>query len=164
MNINPYLNAAVQLTAPGLHKASGLAPVVNYGKTDGSDPYVPPLEFRTANQLGNMSANVVLAATLLGFAFDDYVSEKLKIGKGWAPAVGAVAGITATNAIAGATQGGASAGLGYLMGGASALLPLGIASWALNQSTENKTTVKVLAGLAILPVVVGVVRGVSKSE
>lgn len=163
MQINPLLNAAVQLTAPSLHKASGLVPIVNYGDPS-SDPYGPPVSFKQATKLGSVSANVVLLSTLLGFAFDSYFAEKFKIGKGWGPAVGAVAGITATNAIAGTAQGGISAGSGYLLGGASALIPLGVAGMLLDKTSENKTTVKVLAALAALPVVVGVYKGVTRAE
>ena len=158
---NPLLDVAMQYGAAYAHRALPAAPVVrNYGADDNASAAV---SFQQAAKFGGLSASVVLCGALMGFAFDEYFSAKAKTPKGWGPVVGAVAGVAATNAIAGLSQG-VPAAAGYALGGAGALVPLGVAAYALDKSTEDKTTVKVLAVLAGLSVVTGVVRGVMRSE
>jgi hypothetical protein len=162
MHPNPLVNAAIQYGAERIVPAiAPFAPLVSYGNPE--EAQQSRVTFTQASKIGSVSANTVLLGTLLGFAFDDYFAAKFKSEKGWGPVVGAVAGITATNAIAGASQG-LPASAGFVVGGASALLPVAAASVLLGLGTESKTTVRVLAALAGLTVVTGVMRGVTRRE
>jgi hypothetical protein len=157
--LNPVVEAAlrygVEQVAPAV---APYAPILSYGnpQTD-----TPSMTFTQASRVGSVSANVVLLGTLMGFAFDDYFASKFKSEKGWGPVLGAVAGITATNAIAGASQG-VPASAGFVVGGASALVPVAVASVLLGKGANSKVTVNVLALLAGLTVATGVMRGVKQ--
>lgn len=159
MLLNPVVDAAlrygVEHVAPAV---APYAPILTYGNPQNESPAIT---FTQASKVGAVSANVVVLGTLLGFAFDDYFVAKFKSEKGWGPVLGAVAGITATNAIAGASQG-VPAAAGFVVGGASALVPVAIASVLFGKGSDSKTTVNILAALAGLTVATGVLRGVKR--
>jgi hypothetical protein len=135
-----------------------MAPVVrNYGTTE-PDPVVSGMQ--TA-KFGAISASVVLASTLAGYTFDKEISSRLRVPGGWGPVIGAVGGVTATNAIAGLSQGVGPAA-GYLAGGAAALVPTALAAFALKKTTDDDTTVRVLAMLAGGAVLFGIARGITR--
>jgi len=157
---NPLLHAALAYGQTQAHRFMPVAPGVgSYGAAPEEEN--PAVSFTEASKFGNMSANIVLGGALLGFALDDFFASRVKSARGWGPVVGAVAGVTATNAIAGLSQG-VPAASGYVLGGAGALVPVAIASMLLDKGTDSKTTVKVLAALAGLSVVTGVVQGVMR--
>jgi len=140
------------------HLMRAMAPVVrNYGTTE-PDPVVSGMQ--TA-RFGALSASVVIASTLAGHTFDKEISDKLRVPGGWGPVIGAVAGVTATNAIAGLSQGVGPA-TGYVAGGAAALIPTALAAFALKKTTKDDTTVRVLAMLAGGVVLFGVAKGITR--
>jgi multidrug transporter EmrE-like cation transporter len=157
---NPLLDAALAYGQAQAHRLIPVAPGVGSYGADVAEEN-PAVNFTQASKFGNMSANIVLTGALLGFALDDYLASKVKSARGWGPIVGAVAGVSATNALAGLSQG-VPASTGYALGGAGALVPVAVAALLFDKGTESKTTVKVLAALAGLSVVTGVVQGVMR--
>ena len=141
--IHPVIaNAVAEKLLSHVPKAAPVAPGVHgYGAPDDAAP------FTSAAKFGATSASVVLASTLLGYAFDEAITSRLRMPGGWGPVVGAVGGVVATNALAGLTYG-PQAAAGYAVGGAATLAPIAVAAYALKKSTKDDTTVRVLALLA----------------
>jgi hypothetical protein len=114
-----------------------------------------------AGRFGFVSASLLIATTLAGHSFDKQIAEKLKVPGGWGPLIGATVGLVGLNTVAGLSQGTAQA-TGYAAGGAAALIPTAIAAYALNKSTSDDTTVRVLALLAGGAAVYGIAKGVTR--
>ena len=154
---NPIVKAAITAAGPEVYKMAYAAPAVNtqYGMAAAAPTFGDALKF------GHYSGAIIVATTLTGFALDNWLSEKIKAPKGWGPLMGAVAGVTATNTIAGLSQG-VSPAVGYAVGGVSALIPTAVAAYIMDKSSTDKTTTKVLATIAGLTVLVAALRGVSR--
>lgn len=160
--MNPTLMNMLANAAPHVARYAGahrLAPATqSYGA-----PTIPTQEvsFGQASRFGNLNTSVVLATTLAGYAFDKQITDTLKVPGGWGPVIGAVLGLTATNTIAGLSQG-LPASAGYAVGGVTTLIPTALAAYALNKTTSDKTTVTVLTALAGLNVAVSIARGLTR--
>lgn len=154
---NPIVKAAITAAGPEVYKMAYTAPAVStqYGMAAAAPTFGDALKF------GHYSGAIIVATTLTGFALDNWLSEKIKAPKGWGPLMGAVAGVTATNTIAGLSQG-VSPAIGYAVGGVSALIPTAVAAYIMDKSSVDKTTTKVLATIAGATVLVGILRGVSR--
>ena len=140
------------------HVIRAATPLVrNYGSTE-PDPTIAMPE---AGRFGFVSASLLIATTLAGHSFDKQIAEKLKVPGGWGPLIGATVGLVGLNTVAGLSQGPAQA-TGYAAGGAAALIPTAIAAYALNKSTSDDTTVRVLALLAGGAAVYGIAKGVTR--
>jgi hypothetical protein len=164
--MNPVLANVVMNTAPELARYAGLYDLSPAVRTYGEPQEGPPqdagtLTFSQAAKFSGISTSVMLAATLGGYAFDKQITEKLSLPEGWGPVVGAALGFTATNAIAGLSQG-IPASAGYAVGGAATLIPAAVAAYGFKQSPRHSGTAYVLTGLALATVLFGVVRGVTK--
>lgn len=146
--------AAVQ-AAPYAYLARPLAPGANYGALTPE-----PVAFEQAAKFGAMSVSLVLAATLLGFAFDKEIAARLNIADGWGPVVGAVGGLTLTNAVAGLSQS-TLASAGYAFGGMLPLIPVGFAAYVLNKPASDKTTTTLLSVVAGGTVVYGIYKAMT---
>jgi len=160
--MNPVLANVVMNTAPELARYAGLydlSPSVRaYGNpSEGAGT----LTFAQAAKFSGIATSVMLASTLAGYAFDKQITEKLSLPEGWGPVVGAALGFTATNTIAGLSQG-IPASAGYAVGGVSTLIPAAVAAYGFKQSPRHMGTAYVLTGLALATVLFGVARGVSK--
>jgi hypothetical protein len=155
--IHPIIaNAAAETLLSYVPKAAPVAPGVHgYGSVDADAP------FASAARFGASAASIVLASTLLGYSLDDFISSRLRLPGGWGPVIGAVGAVVATNAVAGLSQG-PKAATGYAVGGAAALVPAAVAAYALNKSTKDDTTVRVLALIAGGTVLYGVYRGIAR--
>jgi len=169
--VNPVLANVVMHTAPELARYAGLynlSPSVRaYGEPTEQDvPQDEPqgagkLTFAQAAKFSGIATSVMLASTLAGYAFDKQITEKLSLPEGWGPVVGAALGFTATNTIAGLSQG-IPASAGYAVGGVSTLIPAAVAAYGFKQSPRHMGTAYVLTGLALATVLFGVARGVTK--
>lgn len=158
--MNPVLANVVMNAAPQLARYAGLYELSPTARSYGAAPEdAGTLTFGQAAKFSSISTGVVLTSMLAGYAFDEVITEKLKIPGGWGPIVGAALGIAGTNAVAGLAQG-VPASAGYLVGSLGPLLPTAIAAYGLKKTTSDKGTVAVLAGLAA----VGVVFAIAKAR
>lgn len=160
--MNPVLANVVMNTAPELARYAGLYDLSPSVRAYGAPPQdAGTLTFSQAAKFSSIATSVMLASTLAGFAFDKQITAKLRLPEGWGPVVGAALGFTATNTIAGLSQG-VPASAGYALGGATTLIPAAVAAYGFDQSPRNKGTAYILTGVAIATVLFGVARGVTK--
>lgn len=148
-------HAAAMQAAPYSYLARPLAPGASYGALTSE-----PIAFEQAAKFGAMSASLVLGATLLGFAFDKEIADRLNIADGWGPVVGAVGALTLTNAVAGLSQS-TVASAGYAFGGLLPLIPVGFAAYVLNKPASDKTTTTLLSVVAGGTVVYGIYKAMT---
>ena len=159
--MNPVLANVVMNTAPELARYAGLYNLSPAASAYGAPQDAGTLTFGQAAKFSSIATSVMLASTLAGYAFDKQITEKLRLPEGWGPVVGAALGFTATNTIAGLSQG-IPASAGYALGGAGTLIPAAVAAYGFEQSPRNKGTAYVLTGIALATVLFGVARGVTK--
>lgn len=159
--MNPVLANVVMNTAPELARYAGLYNLSPSARAYGEPQDAGTLTFGQAAKFSSISTSVMLASTLAGYAFDKQITDRLSLPEGWGPVVGAALGFTATNTIAGLSQG-IPASAGYAVGGASTLIPAAIAAYGFKQSPRHSGTAYVLTGLALATVLFGVARGVTK--
>jgi len=159
--MNPVLANVVMNTAPELARYAGLYNLSPAASAYGAPQDAGTLTFGQAAKFSSISTSVMLASTLAGYAFDKQITEKLSLPEGWGPVVGAALGFTATNTIAGLSQG-IPASAGYAVGGAATLIPAAVAAYGFKQSPRHSGTAYILTGLALATVLFGVARGVTK--
>ena len=156
--MNPVLANVVMNAAPQIARYAGLYELSPSARSYGAAPDdAGNLSFGQAARFSAISTGVILTSMLAGYAFDEVITEKLKLPGGWGPIVGAALGLAGTNAVAGLAQG-VPASAGYLVGSLGPLVPTALAAYGLKKTTNDKGTVMVLTGLAAATVVFGIAK------
>jgi hypothetical protein len=122
----------------------GQSPTMYGGFAD----YTQDTEFKKFLKFGIVDNGILIIFTGLGVGLDEKIAKALKVPRGWGPIMGASIGNAVSDGVAALTdkESGMKAALGVTAGCLLPIIPIGIASYMMKKSPQDKTAQYLIMG------------------